>query len=220
METIAKFVLSKINPDILLKLRLYKLLIGDKSSFLWTTGFSKGLKTLEPIDNHESPIPWMNYSFIAFISQRLNSRMDIFEFGSGYSTNYWAKAVNTVTSVEYDKKWFQKIGDNLPNNVKLIFNDNIDSGEYAKSCLEQNSEYDVIIIDGRKRVDCLQYSLPNLKQNGVVILDDSHRERYVDGFKLMKDNGFKEITITGVKPISSSFAATTVFYRTDNCLNI
>lgn len=206
--------------NIWLKLRACKNLVLKNDSFIYATGWINSIDQLAPVDMNYSPIPWMNYHFIDFVSKRLHKDMHIFEYGSGYSTSYWAKLVRTVTSVEYDKEWFQKVGSSLPDNARLIFNDKIDSDEYAKSCLIQENNYDVIVVDGRNRVSCMLYSLPKLKPNGVIILDDSHRERYREGFELLKDKGFKEITITGIKPVSSSFAATTVFYKSDNCLNI
>lgn len=203
-----------------LKLRACKNLVFNKNSFIYGTGWINSIEHLAPVDKDLSPIPWMNYHFIEFLSARLHNSLVVFEYGSGYSTSFWAGLVKSVTSVEYDKDWFDKVKTNLPVNVKLIFNDDLEGGEYAKTCKVQNNKFDVVIVDGRNRIDCIKYALSGLKDDGVIVLDDSHRERYKGGFQLLKENGFKEITITGIKPVSSSFASTTIFYKSSNCLNI
>ena len=67
--------------------RLLKMLLSMNSSgYLkdigWINSFSRGM----PLDYVNNPIPWTTYSFIGFISNRLNSNMEIFEYGSGNST--------------------------------------------------------------------------------------------------------------------------------------
>ena len=46
--------------------------------------------------------------------------------------------------------------------------------------------YDFILIDGRARKDCLIHANKIIRDNGVVILHDAHREYYQDPCKLFK----------------------------------
>ena len=57
--------------------------IGWKKSFL--ESFSQ--------DAEGNALPWMTYPFIEFISKKLNLDHEIFEFGSGSSTLFFAKKV-------------------------------------------------------------------------------------------------------------------------------
>ena len=41
----------------------------------------------------------------------------VLEWGSGESTHYWAKTVNTLVSIEHSHGWYDKIRQNLPSNV-------------------------------------------------------------------------------------------------------
>ena len=43
-----------------------------------------------PIDKNSNPLPWVTYGFIDFISERLNKSIDVFEYGSGNSTLWYA----------------------------------------------------------------------------------------------------------------------------------
>jgi hypothetical protein len=71
----------------------------------WIESFDKQL----PVDKEGKPLPWVTYGFIDFISDKLNKNMDIFEYGSGNSTLWYAEKVNSVTSVEHNKIWYEKI---------------------------------------------------------------------------------------------------------------
>lgn len=206
--------------DIYLKIRACKNLVFRKESFIYSTGWINSIEKLSPVNKNYEPIPWMNYHFVKFITNRLNSSMDIFEYGSGYSTLYWSKQVNSIITVEYDKEWFNVLHEQLPSNVDCIFNCKINSSEYAKEALNHNMKFDMIIVDGRNRVECLTLAGESLKHDGIFILDDSHLEKYNDAFTHMKKRDFKEITFWGLKPVSYQFASTTIFYRPNNCLNI
>ena len=72
-------------------------------------GWINSLKKQMPMDENFNPLPWVTYGFIDFISERLNNSMDIFEYGSGNSTLWYAMRVNSITSVEHDSEWLKKI---------------------------------------------------------------------------------------------------------------
>ncbi len=206
--------------QIKLKLRACKNLVFKNDSFIYETGWINSIKHLAPMDRNSAPIPWMNYPFVSFITARLSKDHNVFEYGSGYSTLYWAKYVKKVTAVEYDKSWFDKIKKEVADNVKLVYNDGIDDGLYNKACLNEGFKFDIIIVDGRNRVSCAECALEGLSEAGVIVLDDSHVSKYGDAFVKLKRKGFKEITFTGTKPVSVQFASTTIFYRDNNCLGI
>lgn len=62
-----------------------------------------------PVDSVANAIPWMNYNAIEFLDERLNKNLTLFEFGSGYSTYFYASRVKAVVSVEYDDRWYQLV---------------------------------------------------------------------------------------------------------------
>ena len=50
-----------------------------------------------------TPLPWMNYNAISFLEERLTKDLCLLEYGSGYSTPFFASFVKTVVSVECDR---------------------------------------------------------------------------------------------------------------------
>ena len=116
--------------------------------------------------------------------------MHLFEFGSGYSTFFYSELVKSVTSVEFDKEWLSTVEKNVSTNVKLVYQKEDNDGNYCRVVRSSGTEYDMIIVDGRDRLNCVRQSLQALSERGVIILDDSHRNRYQVCIKEVKKSGF------------------------------
>lgn len=56
-----------------------KLVIGKKS-YLHITGWIESLRRGYPCDSEGSEVPWMNYSIISILKERLNNELKLFEY--------------------------------------------------------------------------------------------------------------------------------------------
>jgi len=212
---------NKIQEYIVTHYKLFKLLFrAVKKGYLHDIGWINSYKTKTPVNKNFQPIPWVTYSFISYIENRLNKKMSIFEYGSGNSTLYFAEKVNHVISVEHDKEWFENLLENIPENVQLKHCDLQYAGDYCKTIVSTDRKYSIIIIDGRDRVNCILNSTSSLSQDGVLILDDSEREEYQNGVIHLKQLGYKELDFWGIAPGIFFNKCTSVFYRDNNCLGI
>lgn len=167
--------------------------------------------------------PWLAQGAILFLDQYLTKEMRVLEYGSGYSTIYFASRVAFVVSFEHYKEWYDRISMEFEalrlTNVDYHFlppNDPTDFSEehfrtvhpelkdfqlsrrFANYFEEVNSypdeSFDVILIDGRARVESFFNSFPKLKKGGLAILDNSERERYEPIHQKMK--GYKKQSYT------------------------
>lgn len=193
-----------------------------KKSYLHSTGWIQSIKRGYPCQSDGSEVPWMNYTVTNVLKERLNDHLSLFEFGSGYSTLFYAKLVKNVISVEYDRNWFDLIGGRgkLPGNVSLIYREKDIDGMYCRSISEFDQEYDVVIVDGRDRINCVKQAIEKLSKIGVIILDDSERERYLEAIDYATQKGFRALNLEGLKPKGFGMSRTTMLYRQDNCLKI
>lgn len=208
-------IFSLINPT-----KLKSLLSFGVKGYLAEIGWFKALKSQSPVGSDGQAIPWVTYSFIDFISERIKKDHTIFEFGSGNSTIYYAKRAKKVVSVEHDKEWFDKISASAPSNSEMVFSELQTGGEYSKMPSAMEQQFDIIIVDGRDRVNCCYNSISALSENGVVVLDDSERLKYNDARIFFKKEGFKELSFSGISPGLFYRKSTSVFYRSQNCLDI
>ena len=108
----------------------------------------------------------------------------------------------------------------MSSNVNFIFKELIYNGEYSKVINVQSKYFDIIVIDGRDRVNCIKNSLRSLKNNGVIVLDDSEREEYIEGVQYLMNNGFKKIDFWGISAGLFYKKNTSIFYKVNNCLEI
>jgi hypothetical protein len=195
-------------------------LISNRRSFLYSSGWILSKSTGHPCRPDGSPLPWMNYGIIRLLEERLQPDMVMFEFGSGYSTQFYAGQVGKVTAVEHDESWYQIARQHLPDNVELILQPADADGLYCRSITRSGSHYDVVIVDGIDRVNCMRQALGLLTARGVLLLDDSERTEYADGFEELRQAGFRALSFEGLKPNGSELSRSTVFYRDGNCFNI
>jgi len=213
-----KTILKKI-PFVPSLLTINTLLI-NKKSYLRSTGYLNSFKNGYPCDDKGEVLPWMNYPVISFLKERLNKDITIFEYGSGFSTRFYAARVKHVTSLEYNYIWYEKVKQTLPDNVTLLFQETDIDGKYCRAIQLNDVKYEMIVIDGDDRENCMQQCLVSLSENGVIILDDSQRDCYAESIIFLEKKGFKRIHFEGLKPKGKIMDRTTVFYRDNNCFGI
>ncbi len=200
--------------------RLRTLLSFNDKGYLDEIGWFNAFDSKSPVDQDNKPIPWVTYSFIDFIKERLKKQHTVFEFGSGNSTYFYAKYAGIVVSAEHDKEWYDKIVKTKPENAELIYCELVRDGDYCRMPIKLGETFDIIIVDGRDRVNCCKQAVKAVSANGVIVLDDSERDFYKEGITFLTSKGFKELSFTGISPGLFYRKATSVFYRPDNCLNI
>lgn len=197
-------------------------LLTRSDSYLVTNGYAKSYLEKQPVDADGNPLPWMNYAIIDLLKERLTGNEKVFEYGSGYSSLFLSKLCKEVYSVEYDKAWHHKVeqllATNNASNVSLIYCEVVNG--YENTVAVPNKTFDLVIIDGRKRLECAKAALDYLSPQGVVLLDDSDRSEYAVVFDLYKQRGYKNLKIKGIKPTGFATVQSTIFYKEENVLDI
>ncbi len=210
---------KKIKKRFAVPYACYKL-FTKRGSFILDSGWVESIRTSTPCDRAGDPVPWMNYSMVDFVRERLNDSVDVFEFGSGYSTCFFAKYCRSVTSVEYNPGWLARVRAMVPDNARVLQQHEDVDGDYCRSIAGQQRSFDLVVVDGRDRVNCVRQSVDHLTRGGVILLDDTERERYRPAFDFLAGHGFRQLTLSGVKPGTPCRCQTTIFYRDGNCFGI
>ena len=78
--------------------------------------------------------------------------------------------------------------------------------------------FDIIVIDGRHRVLCARYALEALKPDGIIVWDNTDRDRYREGYAYLESQGFQRRDFDGMGPINNFAWRTSIFYRPGNFL--
>ena len=209
--------------DIIFRISLGMKMAFSRKSYLVRTGFVYS-RIHDAIKNREGEfIPWMNYPIIHFLDERLDKRQSVFEYGSGASSMYLAQRVGAVTSVEYDQGWYQRIKEltDKQTNIAIHFVPLNETYYQAISRIGQGAKFDIVIVDGRFRVESAIFSFDYLTPEGVIVLDDSERPHYQQAYDFYHEKGYRHLTFAGLKPTGFGTDYTTIFYKGGkNCLGL
>lgn len=173
-----------------------------------------------PVDRNGCPLPWFTYPAISFLENRVKSEMRVFEYGSGNSTLWWGDRVSSVVSCEHDSHWYDLMKSKIPSKVEYIYRELASGGEYSRAIVAYEDAFDIVVIDGRDRVNCARNALRSLVRNGVIVWDNSERPEYRDGHAYLTQNGFDRLDFYGLGPLNTYAWCTSIFYRQDNCFGI
>jgi hypothetical protein len=212
IKDIIWYILTKLGIGGPLQL----MMIGE----LKENGWYRSFKEKNSVDKNGNPIPWNTYPFIRFIEPRLKKDFNVFEYGCGNSTLWYARRVKSIKSVEHDKMWFDLITKKLPENCSIIFHELEEDGAYAKEIMNDDIFYNIVIIDGRDRNNCALYAVEKLTGDGVIVFDNTQLVEYTQSINTLLENGFKMLNFTGSQPIVAHENTTSIFYRENNCLGI
>ncbi len=128
-------------------------------------------------------LPWWNVAATREVERHLAARPQarVFEYGAGASTAWLARRAADVISVEHDPAFigtFREMVGGL-DNVTLLER-SIEGGPaaYVGAIGEAGGQFDLVVVDGRHRSECLAAAAAHLKPDGIVLFDDSGRKRY------------------------------------------
>lgn len=194
------------------------------------------VKTRGHPKSHEGPLdaglPFIPFSLQEFLDDRLTGHMSAFEWGSGGSTLWLAERVGSLISVEHDEEWVRRVQSSLhasklencqlrllpPNpeaTPSLIYNSALIEANFTAyvAAVDQceDRSLDLVLIDGRARADCLLRAASKVKPGGMLILDDSDRERYQEAQAKLGD--WERKAFWGIKPFYARPCASTLWTR-------
>jgi hypothetical protein len=186
-------------------------------SALLENGWFRSFRENRAVDRQGRIIPWWTYPAIDFLEPRLPRDGRVFEYGCGHSTIWLARRVAEIVSVEHDPEWARRISPLQPAHAKVVLR-KLTAG-YAEE-IDHHGAFDLVVIDGRERLECMRRCLGRLSPRGVILWDDSNQPDFVQGRALAAEQGFRELGFSGMVPAIFVHSCTSILYRPGNCLGI
>jgi len=202
MKIINKIILKILPRHYIAALKSIKILEFEYGHF-------NSAKKWKCENKNGEPIPWYTYPAIEYLSQLDFREKTVFEWGSGYSSLYWAVRAKFVLSIEDNKEWYQKNKALKKNNQKTSFIQ--DKYKYINSISNGSGKYNVIVIDGSNRYQCSQIAPTYLKTGGIIILDNS--DWFPKSAKFLREANLIQIDFKGFGPINGYTWATSIFFH-------
>lgn len=139
--------------------------------------------------------PWLTRNAITFLEKVLHRGMRILEYGAGGSTLWFAKRVSWVNSIEHDRIWADLVAATMKRecvlNVGLHHvpagNDFEDYVEFGRMLGQKPRLFDMIVVDGRRRVRCIKAIAEFVVNDGFIVLDNAERPNYAEAHEFLKD---------------------------------
>jgi len=179
----------------------------------WISTRANGLAT----DVYGNPIPWFTYPAIQLLDERAKSDWHVLEFGAGMGTLWWSRRVIEVTAIEHSADWVAQLSPHSKAHILLSTDDS--STSYIRP-VRESGPYDVVIVDGLYRNECMKSAMELVSPYGVIILDDAQREEYWTGIQMLRDAGYRMLPLHGPQPVSKHPGCTAIFYRDRNVLDL
>ena len=155
-------------------------------------------------------LPAFALQIISFLDLYITKEMNVFEWGSGGSTLFFASRAKQTTSIEHLKEWHKVTADALAYSgingkcdlrfvsrdlLKSLDSDSFKSSQatlkhvsfknYVTAIDEfEDSFFDVVLVDGRARAACIKRAIPKIKPGGLLVVDDAGRDAYQHALKL------------------------------------
>jgi len=184
---------------------------------------------LHPLrSNWDVGMPWWNPRAIRYLRENLSLPGNAFEWGSGGSTVWLSGCGLTVTAIEHDREWAEKVRKRCPvADVRFI--PGTDSGEHRSepqlddrgqhffddyiSAIDEfpDGSLDVVVVDGICRIDCARRATKKVKPNGFVVLDDTNWQFLLPPPEVFA--GWGCLTLSGYKSNSGPYVYSTTFFR-------
>ena len=166
-------------------------------------------------DKNNEPLPWFTYPCIEFLKTINLKDKKILEFGSGSSTLFWENKAKSVISVEKDLEWYVNLKKKINNNSTKIYHFDSDK-DYSNYPKNLTSKFDIIVIDGADRKNCLKNSINLLSNNGFIIFDNI--EWYPNSAKFLRELEYYQIDFSGFSPLNSFETCTSIFFKQNDFL--
>jgi hypothetical protein len=137
--------------------------------------------TLRLMFGHRPLTPWLGYRAIQRLERLLQADWKILEWGSGFSTIYFAQRVSNVVSIEDNQEWYKKVTLLLAKHKCTNVDYQFKSDRYANLDEYPDHKFDFILIDGSCRAGCAATAINKVRPGGYIYLDNSDKHSDIEG---------------------------------------
>jgi hypothetical protein len=197
----------------------------------WTRSLFSGHN---PLDDQ---VPWLPFKARRWLADHVGKETSVFEYGSGGSTLFLARRAGRVISVEHDATWYAHVsralaGMSVGNCEHMLREPEPATGagavaagptsgrtefagftfdRYVRSIDDHpDGSLDVVIVDGRARLACVERALPKIRPGGHLVLDNAERPEYAPAFERLA--AFPRLDLHGLAPYRTYHWQTTVWH--------
>ena len=184
-------------------------------------------------------VPWLPFKAREWLRRHVGDETTVFEYGCGGSTLFLAKAARSIVSVEHDRAWSERVRGALSALPRRNWVHHLREPEPVAAKGEPDARFvsarpefggfsferyvttiddyadgsfDVVIVDGRARLACIERALPKVREGGHLVLDNAERPEYASASDSLA--AFPRLDLRGLAPYRTYHWQTTVWQIT------
>lgn len=144
---------------------------------------------------HLRPEPWIASNAFRYLRATLVPSARVFEWGAGMSTVWYDRNCAEVHAVENNAAWHREV-EARTGRAKIYL---LEGSAYVAKIHEFPPEYfDLVSVDGFQRHECCRAALGHLKTGGLLLVDNTDKDRTTGGDLFRTDELLCSATGLGV----------------------
>lgn len=120
-------------------------------------------------DEDGTIFPWYTKPALDEIFSHDWSMKTVWEWGVGCGTIMWAKKSNFVYGVDHNPDWVQAVKNATDHQATIWYEEGFN---YIHKPAVVGVEFDIMIIDGILREECVDIALMYTKKGGIIVYDN------------------------------------------------
>jgi len=151
-----------------------------------------------------------------FFEPYRDKELNILEIGTreGDSLRLWEKAFLNSNIYGVDNNNSKRFKDVISERITVTFGD-----AYTSKVVDSLPSFDIIIDDGthtiESQIKCLEFYLPKLNDNGVLLIEDIQKYEYIETLEETYKTlgGEKEVEYYDMRPIKNRYDDIIIVFR-------
>ena len=187
--------------------RLAKLLAAP-AYYMYESGQLRSILRARSVDSSGDAVPMLTYPAIDFlrsIEPELRNA-DVLEFGCGQSTKWLALRVRSLLGVERYDDFRRVLQREFADDPRIRF-------VSSEMPFEVEGSFDIVILDGSPRIKSAHFAPSVLKEDGIIIFDNSDVQSLTEIPEYLHGMGFGRVDFFGHSPTGVRKQGTSVFFK-------
>jgi len=161
------------------------------------------------------PEVWVSWLAQEFIASIVNKDTDVFEWGCGGSTLWFAEHARSVVSVEHSTAWGERVAKELRDRQLQNCDLRVCRGTEQSARQVLGGEYGFVFVDGASamRCECAKAGWERVIPGGWLAVDNTERPFAEPIHKMMRAHDSVTIRGNGPKHESGRYKITTTFWK-------
>ena len=170
-------------------------------------GFRKSLEQNVCLLGDDRVIPMMSYGLIEYLMGLDLSSFEVLELGGGHSTEFWAKRVKSLVTLETDSSWANTLKSRALANVEVR---TTTAETIAGEIPALGRSFDIVVVDiSGNRYRCAKAALQVLRPGGFILLDNA--DWYPNTTELLRKADLIQVDFHDFRPLRWYRCATSLF---------